>query len=44
MATDGGYGMRDNLEQATAMQIENVFFHKKRGIKIAAMTAKRWLY
>jgi IS5 family transposase len=44
VATDGAYASQDNLDGAKAQGIENVVFHKKRGIEIEAMTAKRWLY
>lgn len=44
VATDGAYASQDNLDAAKAAGIENVVFHKRRGIEIEAMTAKRWLY
>jgi IS5 family transposase len=44
VATDGAYASQENLEKAKAQGIENVMFHKTRGIEIEAMTAKRWLY
>lgn len=44
LATDGGYTKQDNLTQAKELGVENVAFHKKKGLTIEAMTGERWLY
>lgn len=43
-ASDGGYASIANLEQAKAMGVDDVVFHKKRGIAIDAMAKSRWVY
>jgi len=43
-ASDGGYASIANLEQAKAMGVDDVVFHKKRGIAIEAMAKSRWVY
>src|SRR5271155_1221877 len=43
-ASDGGYASIANLEQAKALGVHDVVFHKKRGIAIEAMAKSRWLY
>lgn len=44
LATDGGYTSKANLAAAKNLGVENVAFHKKKGLSIEAMTGKRWLY
>ena len=44
MAADGGYASRDNLEQAKARGVNDIAFHKKRGIDVADMTRSAWVY
>jgi len=43
-ASDGGYASIANLEQAKALGVDDVVFHKKRGIAIHAMAKSRWVY
>ena len=43
-AFDGGYASRRNLDDAKALGIEHVVFHKKRGLKAEDMTPSSWLY
>jgi IS5 family transposase len=43
-ASDGGYASIANLEQAKALGVHDVVFHKKRGIAIEAMAKSRWVY
>lgn len=43
-ASDGGYASIANLEQAKALGVDDVVFHKKRGIAIEAMAKSRWVY
>ena len=35
-ATDGSYASQDNLTAAKALGVEDVAFHKKRGLKVEA--------
>jgi len=44
MAADGGYASRENLEQAKAMGVEDMCFHKKRGIRTEDMTKSKRVY
>ena len=44
MASDGGYASLDNLKQAKALGVQDVAFHKKRGLTIDAMVKSRWVY
>jgi transposase, IS5 family len=43
-ATDGGYASQDNLNQAKALGVRDVAFHKKRGLKVADMVKSQWVY
>lgn len=43
-ATDGGYASLDNLEQAKALGVQDVAFHKKRNLTIESMVKSRWVY
>ncbi len=44
MAADGGYASLDNLQQAKARGVQDVAFHKKRGIAVEDMVKSRWVY
>jgi IS5 family transposase len=44
MAADGGYASLDNLYQAKARGVQDVAFHKKRGLAIDDMVKSRWVY
>ena len=44
MAADGGYASLDNLKQAKARGVQDVAFHKKRGIAVEDMVKSRWIY
>jgi IS5 family transposase len=43
-ASDGGYASIANLEQAKALGVHDVVFHKKRGMAIEDMAKSRWVY
>jgi IS5 family transposase len=44
VATDGGYASTDNLRQAKEKGVKDVAFHKKKGLKVEAMTKSDWVY
>lgn len=44
VATDGGYASVDNLKAAKNAGVEDVAFHKKRGLAIADMVKSQWVY
>jgi len=44
MAADGGYASGENLREAKALQVEDVVFHKKRGLKVEEMAKSPWVY
>jgi len=44
MAADGGYASSENLRDAKALQVDDVVFHKKRGLKIEEMARSPWVY
>jgi IS5 family transposase len=44
VAVDGGYASRDNLDEAKLCGIEDVAFHKKRGLRIEEMVKSTWVY
>lgn len=44
VAGDGGYASADNITEAKALGVEDVAFHKKRGLSIEAMVKSRWVY
>lgn len=44
MAADGGYASLENLTEAKASQVEDMVFHKKRGLKIEEMAKSNWVY
>jgi IS5 family transposase len=43
-AMDGGFASRENLLEAKALGVEDVCFHKKRGLKVSEMTRSSWVY
>jgi len=43
-AFDGGFASKDNLEDIKQMGVQNVMFHKRRGIPISQMTKSSWIY
>jgi len=44
IAADGGYASIDNLKQAKKKGIQDVAFHKKRGLTIEQMVKSHWVY
>jgi IS5 family transposase len=44
MAADGGYASVANLQEAKAWQVEDLVFHKRRGLKVEDMAKSRWAY
>ena len=44
LAVDGGYASKANLDAAKARGVEDVAFHKKRGLSIEAMVRSQWVY
>ena len=44
LAVDGGYASKANLDKAKALGVEDVAFHKKRGLSIEAMVKSQWVY
>ena len=44
VASDGGYASKDNLDEAKAMGVKDVAFHKRRGIKVEDMVKSDWVY
>lgn len=44
MAADGGYASVANLQEAKAWQVEDMVFHKKRGLQVEDMAKSRWVY
>lgn len=44
VAADGGYASTDNLRQAKERGVKDVAFHKKKGLKVEAMTKSNWVY
>ena len=43
-ALDGGYGSKSNLEDAKALGVVDVVFHKKGGLKADQMARSSWIY
>jgi len=43
-AMDGGFTSRENLLEAKALGVQDVCFHKKRGLKVSEMTRSSWVY
>ncbi|MGN8160824.1 ISNCY family transposase [Salinisphaera sp. SWV1] len=44
VAADGGYASRDNLAAAQRAGVEDVAFHKKRGLPVEDMVRSPWVY
>jgi len=44
MAAGGGYASLDNLHDAKVLKVEDVAFHKKRGLKVEEMLKSPWVY
>ncbi|MCL4748411.1 MAG: ISNCY family transposase [Burkholderiaceae bacterium] len=44
VAADGGYASPGNLQAAKAHGVEDIAFHKKRGLAIADMVKSQWVY
>jgi len=44
MAADGGYAAIDNLRKAKKRGVNDMAFHKKRGLKVEAMAKSPWVY
>ncbi len=44
VAADGGYASKENLDKAKEREINDVAFHKKRGLAIADMAKSPWVY
>lgn len=44
MAADGGYASVENLRQAKAREVDDVVFHKKRGLYVEDMAKSPWVY
>ena len=44
VALDGGFASKDNLDTAKGMQIKDVCFAKKRGLKVEDMCRSQWVY
>ena len=44
LAVDGGYASKENLDAARASGIDDVAFHKKRGLTIEEMVKSTWVY
>ena len=43
-AMDGGFTSKQNLQEAKALGVEDVCFHKKRGLLVSDMTRSSWVY
>jgi len=43
-AADGGYASGHNLDQAKALGVRDMAFHKKAGLRIEDMVKSRWVY
>ncbi len=44
VAADGGYASTNNLRDAKELQVEDVVFYKKRGLKVEDMAKSPWVY
>jgi IS5 family transposase len=44
VAADGGYASKDNLAAARHAGVEDVAFHKKRGLEVPDMARSPWVY
>ncbi len=43
-AADGGYASTENLREAKEKGVQDVAFHKKRGLSVAEMVKSQWVY
>lgn len=43
-AADGGYASTANLREAKGKGVQDVAFHKKRGMTVAEMVKSEWVY
>ena len=43
-AADGGFASRHNLNEAKALGVSDLAFHKKAGLRITDMVKSKWLY
>ena len=44
VAADGGYASAANVRDAKALGVQDVAFHKKRGLSIETMVSSQWIY
>ena len=44
IAADGGYASQENLREAKQWGVEDVAFHKKRGLEVEDMVRSPWVY
>jgi len=44
VAADGGYASKDNLAAARHVGVQDVVFHKKRGLEVKDMARSPWVY
>ena len=44
MAADGGYASTANLREAKELKVQDVVFHKKRGLHVQEMARSPWVY
>ncbi|MGB5560857.1 MAG: transposase, partial [Sedimenticolaceae bacterium] len=44
MAADGGYASIENLREAKELHVDDMAFHKKRGLTEEAMVKSPWVY
>jgi len=44
LAADGGYASQENVSRARQMGVQDVAFHKKRGLKTEVMVKSPWVY
>ena len=44
VAADGGYASVDNMREAKRRGVEDVAFHKKRGLSVEEMVKSKWVY
>ena len=43
-AYDGGYASKNNLRMVKELGGKDVMFHKRKGLKVAAITGSRWVF
>ena len=44
VAADGSYASVDNMREAKSRGVEDVAFHKKRGLRVEEMVRSKWVY